>query len=132
MEEGDKTRPSHGTARLKMTLLSVSQRFLALSIFVKQDQTMTKSFIERILRKLSQMTTIKVVLIFAIFEAICAMVLLISPERIELESCACAQIEALEEWNRWLYPDDAGDLSERGRNAANLISDGGGHFCPFF
>ena len=96
MEEGDKTRPSHGTARLKMTLLSVSQRFLALSIFVKQDQTMTKSFIERILRKLSQMTTIKVVLIFAIFEAICAMVLLISLKRIELESCACAQIEAHE------------------------------------
>ena len=60
------------------------------------------------------------------------MVLLISPERIELESCACAQVEALEEWNRWLYPDDAGVLSERGRSAVNLISDGGGHFCPFF
>ena len=41
------------------------------------------------------------------------MVLLISPERIKLESCACAQIEALEEGNRWFYLDDAGDLSER-------------------
>ena len=60
------------------------------------------------------------------------MVLLISPEHIKLESCACAQIEALEEGNRWFYLDDAGDLSERGRNAANLISDGGGHFLPFF
>ena len=39
----------------------------------------------------------KVVVIFVIFGIICAMVLVISPERIELESCACAQIEALEE-----------------------------------
>ena len=30
---------------------------------------------------------------------ISAMVLLISPKRIELESCACAQIEAIEEGN---------------------------------
>ena len=59
------------------------------------------------------------------------MFLLISPEQIKLESCACTQIEALEEGNRWLYLDDAGDLSERVRNAANMISDGGGHFCPF-
>ena len=32
----------------------------------------------------------------------------------------------------WLYPDDAGDPSEKGRNAANLISDGGGLFALFF
>ena len=43
------------------------------------------------------MTTMKVVIIFVIFVIICAMVLVISPERIELESRACAQIEALEE-----------------------------------
>ena len=60
------------------------------------------------------------------------MVLPISPEQIELESCACAQIKALEEGNWWLYAGDAGDSSERGRNAANLISDGGGNFLPFF
>ena len=60
------------------------------------------------------------------------MVLLISLEQIELESCSCADIEALKEGNRWLYLYDAGDSSERGRNAANLISDGGGLFCPFF
>ena len=60
------------------------------------------------------------------------MVLLISPQHIKLESCACDQIEALEEGNRWLYPDDAGDLLERGRNAANLISDSGGLFFPLF
>ena len=37
-----------------------------------------------------------------------------------------------EKENRWLYLNDAGDLSERGRNASNLKSDGGGLFCPFF
>ena len=57
------------------------------------------------------------------------MVLLISSERIELESCA--RIKAFDEGNWWLYPDDAGNLSERGRSAANLSSDGGG-FCSFF
>ena len=59
------------------------------------------------------------------------MVLLISPKQIELESCTCTQINAPEEENWWLYPDDAGDLSERGRNAANLIGDGGGLFALF-
>ena len=59
------------------------------------------------------------------------MVLLLSPEQIKLECCACAQNKALEEGNWWLYPDDAGDSSERGRNTANLISDGEGLFCPF-
>ena len=68
---------------------------------------------------------------FALSSQIGAMVLLISLERIKLESCACPQIEALEEGNRWFYLYDARDLSERGRNAANLISDGGGLFCPF-
>ena len=46
------------------------------------------------------MTTIKVVVIFVIFGAIVTMVLVITSERIELEGCACAQIEALEDWNR--------------------------------
>ena len=59
------------------------------------------------------------------------MVLLLSPKQIKLESCVCTQIEALEEGNRWCYSDDAGDLSERGRYAANLICDAGGLFCPF-
>ena len=72
------------------------------------------------------------VAIYAFFPQIGAMVLLVSPEGIELESFVCTQIEALEEGNRWFYLDGAGYLSERGRNAANLISDGGGHFCPFF
>ena len=52
-----------------------------------------------------------VVAFFAPLSQIDAMVLLISPEGIELESCACAQIKALEEGNRWLYLNDAGDLS---------------------
>ena len=73
-----------------------------------------------------------VVAFFAPFYQIGAMVVLSSPERIELESCACAQFEALQEGNGWFYPDDAGDLSEQGRNMANLMIDGGGIFCPFF
>ena len=73
-----------------------------------------------------------VVVFFAIFSQIVAMVLLISTEQIKLESCACAQIKVLEEGNCWLYPDDAGDSSERGRNATNLISDGGDLVCSFF
>ena len=80
-----------------MTFLSFSQRFLALNTFVKQKRMITKSFIERILRKVSQMTTMKVVVTFGIIGTIFAMVLLISPEQIELESCHCAQIEALDE-----------------------------------
>ena len=68
---------------------------------------------------------------FAPFSLIGAMVLLISPERMKLESCACAQIKALEEGNRWLYLDDAGHPSERLQNAANLISDSGGRSCLF-
>ena len=70
--------------------------------------------------------------LFCPFFQIDAMVLPISPIQIALGSCACTQIEALEKRNWWLYPDDAGDLSERGRNAANLISDGGGLFCPCY
>ena len=52
--------------------------------------------------------------IFGIFALIGAMVLLLSPKRIELESYACAEIEALEEGKKWLYLDDAGDSSEKG------------------
>ena len=37
--------------------------------------------------------------IFTLFSQIGVMVLLISPEQIELGSCACAQINALEEEN---------------------------------
>ena len=66
----------------------------------------------------------------AIFSQTGAMVLLISPERIKLESCACAQINALKKGELCL--DGAWDLSEGGSNAANLISDGGGLFCHFF
>ena len=73
-----------------------------------------------------------VVAIFALLSQIGTMVLLISPQQIERENCICAQIEALEEANRWLYPDDARDSSERGENTVNLISDGGGYFFPFF
>ena len=75
--------------------------------------------------------SVMVVAFFAIFSQIGAMGLLLSPKRIKLESCACAQNKAFEEGNWWLYPDDTGDLSERGRNAANLISDGGGLFALF-
>ena len=45
--------------------------------------------------------------IFGIFDVIGAMLLLISPDRIELVGCACAQIKVLEEGNGRLYPDDA-------------------------
>ena len=55
-----------------------------------------------------------VVAFFALFSEIGAMVLLISLEQIELESCACARIEALEEENKWDYQDNAGDLPARG------------------
>jgi len=64
--------------------------------------------------------TMKVVVIFGIFGTICAMVLLISPERTELESCACAQIEALDEQNGSLYPGDVWDLSEKGKYIVKL------------
>ena len=83
--------------------------------FVKQDQTKTKSFI---LRKVFQITSMEMVVIFGVFDAIGAMLLLISPERIELEGCACAQIKALEEGNWWLHPDNAW---ERDRNATNFV-----------
>ena len=81
--------------------------------------------------EMRQTQSVMVVDFFAHFSQIGAMVLLISPEQIELESCACAQIEALEEGNWRLYLDDAGYSSERGRNAANLISNGGGLFALF-
>ena len=54
--------------------------------------------------------------IFGISDVIGAMVLLISPDQIELEGYACAQIKALEEGNGRLYPDDAcAFVRERGR-----------------
>ena len=82
----------------------------ALNTSVKQEQIITKSIIGCILRKVSQKTTMKEAVIFGIFGAIDAMVLPISPKRIALRSCACAQIKALEEGNRWLYPDDYWNL----------------------
>ena len=54
---------------------------------------------ELILRQVSPMTTLA---------------LPISPEQIEQESCACTQPE---ESNKRMYPYDAWDLLERGRNA---------------
>ena len=77
--------------------VSVSQHVIALNTFVKHEQILTNSINEHILRTVSQMTTMKEVVTFGICDTIFAMVLLISPERIELESCACAQIEALDE-----------------------------------
>ena len=44
-----------------------------------------------------------VVAFLALFSQIYVMVLLISPERMKLECCVCAQIQALEEGNRQLY-----------------------------
>ena len=46
-------------------------------------------------RKVSWLTTMKKVVIFVIFGATDAMVLVITSKRIELEGCACAQNEAL-------------------------------------
>ena len=63
----------------------------------------------------------EVVVILVIFGANGATVLVITSERIELEGCACAQIEALEEWNGLLHQDDAWDLSERGKNVADIM-----------
>ena len=93
--------PSPQPTRSKVRVLSVSHRFLALNTFVKQERIITKSFIDCVLRKGSWMTTMKVVVFFDIFGAIGATVLIITFERIELEGCACAQIEAFEKWNRW-------------------------------
>ena len=62
------------TTRSKVRVLSVSQRFLALNTFVKQEQITRKSIIELILRKDSWRTTMIVVVFFGIFGAIDAMV----------------------------------------------------------
>ena len=59
------------------------------------------------------------VVILGIFEAIDAIVLVITSERIEIESCACAQNQDFGEQNGSIYLDDDWNLSERGRNAAN-------------
>ena len=60
--------------------------------------------------------TMKEVVFFGIFYAIGAMVLLISPKPIELESCACIQIKALEGWNGLTDSVDALDLLKRSKN----------------
>ena len=60
--------------------LSGFQRFLALNTFVKHERNITKSFIERILRKLGRMTSMEVVVILVIFGANGAMVSVIFPE----------------------------------------------------
>ena len=52
--------------------------------------------------------------------------------KIKLEFGASAQVEALEEGNGWFYPDDAGNISEIGKNATNLISDSCDLFGPLF
>ena len=87
--------------------VSVSQHVIALNTFVKHEQILTNSIIERILRIVSQMTTMKEVVIFGLFGAIDATVFVITSEQIELEGCACAQIEALGERKRLINPDDA-------------------------
>ena len=85
--------------------VSVSQHVIALNTFVKHEQILTNSIIERILRIVSQMTTMKEVVIFGLFGAIDVFV--INSEQIELEGCACAQIEALGERNGLINPNDA-------------------------
>ena len=61
----------------------------------------------------------KEVVFFGVFFAIGAMVLLISRKPIELEGCACAQIKALEGWNRLTDADDALDLLTRSKKPSN-------------
>ena len=61
----------------------------------------------------------KKVVIFVIFGATDAMVLVITSKRIELVGCACAQNEALGEQNSTMSLCDTWVLSERGRSAEN-------------
>ena len=75
-----------------------------------------------------QAWSLMVVAFFALFSQIGSMALPIFLERFELESCACAQIKTLEDGSGRFHPDEAGDPSEKERNAANLISDGGCFF----
>ena len=56
-----------------------------------------------------QTWSVRVVAFFGLVTEIGAMVLLISPEQIKLESCTCPQIKALEELNKRLYFDDTED-----------------------
>ena len=53
------------------------------------------------------MTTMEEVVIFGLFGANDATVFVITSEQIELEGCACTQIEALGERKRLINPDDA-------------------------
>ena len=78
--------------------------------------------------EMRQAWSLMVVAFFALFSQIGSMALPIFLERIELESCACAQIKTLEDGSGRFHPDEAGDPSEKERNAANLISDGGCFF----
>ena len=66
-----------------------------------------------------------VVAIFALFSEIGAMVLLITPEGIKLE------LKLLKSGIVGFTQMMLG-IRQRGRNAANLISDCGSHFCPFW
>ena len=53
--------------------------------------------------KTRQTWSVMVVAFLALFSQIGAMVLLIAPEWIKLESCACVQIEARGAGNRWVH-----------------------------
>ena len=53
--------------------------------------------------KTRQTWSVMVVAFLALFSQIGAIVLLISPEWIKLESCACVQIEARGAGNRWVH-----------------------------
>ena len=90
-----------------MNVLSVFQKFFALNTLVKHEQIITKSIIDRILRRSSWMTTMKEVVIFGLFGAVYATVSVITSERIELGGCACAHTKALGEQNGSINPDDA-------------------------
>ena len=54
------------------------------------EQILTNSIIERILRIVSQMTTMEEMVIFGLFGANDATVFVITSEQIELEGCVCA------------------------------------------
>ena len=62
-------------------------------------------------RETQQTCSVMVVTFFAHLSQIGAMVLLLSLEQIKLERGACTLIKALEEGSRWLYTNEAGDLS---------------------
>ena len=76
-----------------------------------------------------QTRSVMAVAFFALFlKRIDAMVLQITPKRMKLLSCACAQIKAHEELNGWLYPDDARYPPEKGKRSKPEQ----GWWWPFF